>query len=154
MNNMNSISLSRRRHVSSVLLGLKEYLPQKPKKGWISEIRSLLMLSTRQLAERVGVNQSTISHLESAERNGSITLSSLEKLASALHCEVRYVFVPLIPLDEQVDKQGEAVLLKEEKEIEHTMALEDQGTSDRDSIRNVLKKEMFIQKLGSKIWDL
>ena len=112
------------------------------------------MLSTRQLAERVGVNQSTISHLESAERNGSITLSSLEKLASALHCEVRYVFVPLIPLDEQVDKQGEAVLLKEEKEIEHTMALEDQGTSDRDSIRNVLKKEMFIQKLGSKIWDL
>jgi len=149
----NDITSTRRRQISATLVGLRMNIPQMPKKGWISEVRSALMLSTKQLANRLKLTQSTISHLEAAERNGSITLSSLQKLAEAMNCEVAYVFIPIIPLDEQVDMQAEKAISKMEKELHHTMALEDQSIEDKESVRNILKREMLVQNLGSKIWD-
>lgn len=153
--NKNEITSTRRRQLNSNLQKLRSALPKLPKKGWIAEIRSALMLTTTQLARRVNLSQSTISHLESSERDGSITLTSLNKLANAMNCEVVYAFLPTIPLDEQVENQAEKTLLKTEQELNHTMALEDQLSDENKlSIRHILRREMLIQKLGCKIWDV
>lgn len=65
-----------------------------PRQGWIHEIRKALMMTTTQLAERLGVHQTTISRLERSEAESRITLGKLEKAANALDCELRYIIVP------------------------------------------------------------
>ena len=52
------------------------------------------MLSTTQLAHRLGVQQSTVVRLEQSEKRGAVTLNSLRKAAEALGCELVYAFVP------------------------------------------------------------
>jgi DNA-binding Xre family transcriptional regulator len=73
---------------------LSRLIPPRPRDGWIAEIRSLLLMTSSQLARRVGVSQSVISNLQKSEREKTITLKSLEKVANALECELVYVLIP------------------------------------------------------------
>jgi DNA-binding Xre family transcriptional regulator len=59
----------------------------------ISRLRDKAGLTQKQLADLVGTTQSVISRLESTEYSGH-SMSMLEKIASALRCEVRVNFVP------------------------------------------------------------
>jgi hypothetical protein len=47
-----------------------------------------------------------VHQLEQAEIRGSIPLSSLQRAAAALNCEVCYVLVPAEPLDQMVRRQA------------------------------------------------
>ena len=51
-------------------------------------------MSTRQLAERVGVDQSNITRLEEREPSGHITLERLARVAKAMNCRLVYAIVP------------------------------------------------------------
>ena len=55
-----------------------------PQQGWIRAIREALGLSARQLGKRAGLDQSRISRLENAEKNGNLKVSSLRKIAKGL----------------------------------------------------------------------
>ena len=65
-----------------------------PKKGWIKEMRTILLMSSKKLAERVGVAPSGISLFEKREREKTITLESLAKIAEALECDLYYELTP------------------------------------------------------------
>ena len=73
---------------------LKSFVGFLPKQGWIKTIREVLGLSAAQLGKKVGIDQSRISRLESAEKIGSLRLSSLQKIAKGLNMQFVYVFVP------------------------------------------------------------
>src|SRR5262245_24223753 len=85
----------------------------KPHRGWVRAIRETLGMTTRQLADRMGISQPTLVRLEKSEAAGTITLTSLERAAQALGCRVVYALVPLKPLTETVEDR--ALALAEEQ---------------------------------------
>ena len=64
------------------------------RRGFISEIRGALGMSTYQLARRLEISQPAATKLEQRERDGTISLNSLRKAAEALDCNLVYAFVP------------------------------------------------------------
>ncbi len=97
-----------------------------PRSGWIRAIRDALGMSTNELAQRVGLSKGRISQIERAERERSLTLHTLERVAAALDCRVEYVLVPHRPLEDMVWEQARAKATEEIAAVDHTMALEDQ----------------------------
>ena len=69
-----------------------------PVGGWVKAIRTALGMSGRELGERMGVSQSTITDLEASEHRGTIQLDSLRRAADALDCELVYSIIPKTPL--------------------------------------------------------
>src|SRR5882672_10276743 len=67
---------------------------QPPPSGWLKAVRGALGMSARQLAKRVGVQQSTIARLEDRESSGKATLESIAALAKAMGCKLIYAVVP------------------------------------------------------------
>lgn len=97
-----------------------------PRSGWIRAIRDALGMSTRELAKRADLSAARISQIEKAERDRSLTLANLERIADALGCRVEYVLVPHQPLDDIVRQQARKKAAAEVAGVDHTMALEDQ----------------------------
>jgi predicted DNA-binding mobile mystery protein A len=105
-------------------------LSRPPKGGWVRTIRGALGMSTAALARRLGVKPPTVRKFEQAEADGAITLKSLQKLAEALNCEVRYALVPRKPLSEVIHDRAREVAKSNVDPVAHTMALEAQGVSE------------------------
>lgn len=99
----------------------------RPQAGWLRAVRDALGMSTRDMAARLGVTSMAISKLEASERAGTIGLDTLSRAANALGCDVVYALVPRIPLEQQVQRQAEAVARAELRPVATTMALEDQS---------------------------
>lgn len=128
-------------------------IPAMPKKGWISEIRTSLLMTSKQLAKRLGVSQSVVSRLESSEANQTITLNSLNKAASALGCEVKYILVPKTSLNEQLWNQAKKVFAKEDLATRHTMKLEAQEVKENFGLEEDINTAFLLHKKGGKIWN-
>jgi predicted DNA-binding mobile mystery protein A len=119
------------RLVESMLVPWRDAaLPAKPPKGWIRTIREGLGMPAIYLAKRLNVAQSTIKRYEEAEARGAISLKTLQRVADALGCELKYAIVPKIPLPQMIQDQALVVAQDRIKAISHTMALEDQSTSE------------------------
>ncbi len=80
------------------------------------------------LARVMDVEQSTIKRYEESEASGAISLKTLQKVADALGCELKYALVPKIPLDRMIAERAIQVAEERMKSVAHTMALEDQST--------------------------
>ena len=91
-----------RRRLDDRLTGVAAEVGPRPAQGWIRAIRTALGMSTKEMAQRMGVTQSWISQLEHAEADDSIRLDTLRRAAEALGCELHYVFVPAAPLEDAV----------------------------------------------------
>src|SRR6266853_372325 len=65
-----------------------------PRSGWIKAVRGALGMNTRQLAKRVGVEQSNITRLEEREPSGNVSLERLARVAKAMNCRLVYAIVP------------------------------------------------------------
>lgn len=123
-----------------------------PRSGWIRAIRDALGMSARELANRVGLSAQRISQIEQAERDGSLTLANLERVAAALDCSVEYVLVPHQPLDDIVWQRAMEKAAAEVAEVDHTMALEDQrpdAESTRRQIDEVTRRYVDMRGLWS-----
>ncbi len=123
-----------------------------PRSGWIRAIRDALGMSTSDLARRVELTKGRISQIERAERERSLTLATLERVAAALDCRVEYVLVPRQPLETLVWRQARVKAAAEVATVDHTMALEDQrpdaGSLD-ERIDDVARR--YIDKRG--LWS-
>lgn len=104
-------------------------VPPRPSPGWIKAIREALGMTTRQLAERLGVVQSAIVAMEKSEASEGISIQTLRRAAEAMDCELHYVLVPRKPLSRMVDQQAEKKARSEVGASAHTMALESQSTN-------------------------
>lgn len=142
----------RRVQLDSSLRALSTQIQPRPKSGWIAEIRKALVMTSAQLAKKLGIDQSTLSRLEKSEVKNTITLESLHRAANALGCELHYVFIPREPLEKTWLDRAEQKLENEDKRLQHTLALE--GQSDYDSqLRKDVRTVVLAYELGSKIWD-
>ena len=129
-------------------------VPARPPSGWIRAIRSALGMTSRQLAARLGLSQSTLAALEKSEADDRITLRSLRKVADALDCDLEYVLVPRAPLTKRVEKRAEVVAHERVARILHTMRLEDQAPTeqvDQDEVSRVQKK--LLDTNWKQLWE-
>ncbi len=115
-----------RRRLDTRLAGVAAEVGPRPAQGWIRAIRTALGMSTKEMAQRMGVTQSRVSQLEHAEADDSIHLATLRRAAAALGCELHYVFVPSAPLEDAVRQQARAKARTLVGAATHTMRLEDQ----------------------------
>lgn len=67
---------------------------QKPEMGWIKSIRIALGITTKQLAEKMGIAQPNIIAIEERELLRTISLETLDKAARAMNCKLIYAIVP------------------------------------------------------------
>jgi predicted DNA-binding mobile mystery protein A len=112
--------------------------------GWIKTIREALGMTSKDLASRVGVNQSRIIHMEQAEVEGSIKISTMKRIADALEMDFVYAFVPHTSLNGMVREQARLLALKKMERLDHTMRLEMQELSSEE-------KEKALKDLIDKI---
>jgi len=87
-------------------------------------------MSATDLAARMGVEPSTVVRLELSERQRRVQLSTLDRAAQALDCEVVYALVPRRPLVDVVDERARQLAREELSRLDHTMLLEDQRVDD------------------------
>ena len=125
-----------------------------PQEGWIKTIREALGLSTAQLGKKAGLDQSRISRLENAEKDGSLKLSSLQKIAKGLNMKFVYGFVPEQSLEEVVRTQARKIALKRLKKLNATMRLERQELSPEEqqkALNDMIEKILVEQP--KDFWD-
>ena len=91
-----AVEIMHKRYIKGKKRRLK-YIEQEKERVEIAqkiyELRTKASLTQKQLAKRIGTRQSVISRLESAEYTGH-TLNILNRIAEAVHCEVKIDFIP------------------------------------------------------------
>lgn len=129
-----------------------------PRSGWIKAVRGALGMSARQLADRVGVQQSNITRLEEREAAGNITLERLAKTANAMNCKLIYAIVPndrYSDLEAIIDEQARDLAQRLVHRTEHSMRLEQQGADADDVAKDVDRLTIELKsKMDSRIWGV
>ncbi len=120
--------------------------------GWIKTIREALGMTSKDLASKVGVNQSRIIHMEQAEADGNIKISTMKKIADALDMDFVYAIVPRTSLNDMVRDQARLLALKKMERLDHTMRLEMQELSSEEKERAL--KDMIDKILFDELKDL
>ena len=105
----------------------------RPVKGWIRAIRDALGMNMRQFADRLGVSKSRIPRIEQDEITGGLTLKTMNRVADKLDCVFVYGLVPRTSLNDTVRKQASIVTQRRMNRLIHTMRLEDQGLSSKNT---------------------
>ena len=115
-----------------------------PQKGWVRAIRDALGMSARQLAIRLNVNRPRVTRIEQDEKQGRVTLKTMQNVAEALGCEFVYGFVPKTSLEDGVRTQAKRVAVKRMERSNQTMRLEAQELCDAE-------KKIVLDELVSEI---
>src|ERR1700689_4764005 len=79
----------------------------RPSGGLLRAVRQGLGTCTRQMAKAGGVTQAAVVDAERTEAKGDITLTTLQRYAAALGCDLTYALVPKRPLQEVVEERDE-----------------------------------------------
>ena len=136
---------------------LKAYAPlggSQPT-GWINSIRTALGMSLAQLGKRAGMTAQGVRALEQREQMKSVTLQSLEQIASALDMQLIYAIVPKKgTLMQMVDERAEQKAKEIVKRTHTSMALEDQQLKSSKLMGLVMeKKEELKHEMPKFLWD-
>ena len=126
----------------------------RPSRGWIRAIRKTLGMTTRQLAERLGMKQPSLVELENSEAAGNITVKSLERAAEAMGCRVVYTLVPTKPLTETIKERASQLAKQKLAAVEQTMRLENQelhGQASQKEAERRLIEELL--RRPARLWD-
>jgi predicted DNA-binding mobile mystery protein A len=136
-------------------MGLRE--DKSPPAGWVKAIRGALGLNTRQLADLLNVDHSTVQRLEKREAKGTAALESLDKAARAMGCKVIYAIVPNQPyenLDSIVIEKAKQLAADLNRRVGHSMELESQGSEASDTKKQVERLAFDLKsKMDSRLWN-
>ncbi|MCX7056526.1 MAG: mobile mystery protein A [Proteobacteria bacterium] len=135
-------------------LGPWRSLPRsRPTGGWLRAVRNALGMTTRQLAQSVGVSQAAVVNAERTEARGDITLATLRRYAAALGCELSYALVPLRPLQQVVEERADHIARDQVSRVRHSMALENQSTSNEYLEREIAElRAKLLEGKRSRLW--
>lgn len=131
-------------------------LEKRPPSGWLKAIRGALGITTRQLAQIIGVDSSAIVRLESREPHGKVTLEMLDRAAQAMDCKLIYAIVPkeeFGSLADIVRKRSRNAATEILKKVEHSMRLESQGSDSGD--REIEELALSLEgERDPRVWGL
>ena len=88
-------------------------------------------MSVRDLGRGMGTSGQRASKLEHDELTGAIKLSSLERAAAAMNCQLVYALIPNESLEAMVQQQARKRATRIVASTAHSMRLEDQEVEDR-----------------------
>lgn len=110
-------------------------------------------MTTAQLAERMGIQQSGVSLLEKREADGKVTLETIQRAARALNCELVYALVPKQSLEHVVDEQAARAAALLLRHTTHTMALEQQTAGEAETALHQAELATELKnKLDRRLW--
>jgi predicted DNA-binding mobile mystery protein A len=142
-----------RKHLDNALAPYRAAAQPRPPKGWVRAIRDALGMTSRQLAARMGLAQSTVTALEQGEAAETITLKTLRQAAEALDCQLIYALVPRTTLDERVRARARELAEEQLAHVNHTMRLENQALGEgelADELNRLV--ETFLEGRASRLW--
>ncbi len=104
----------------------------RPTRGWLRAVREAIGARQDAIAKRMSVQRQSYARLETTEARGAISLSTLQKAAAAMDCDVVYYLVPRAGVAETYAELARKhdPKFKHLKASEHSMALEDQAVGD------------------------
>jgi len=123
--------------------------------GWIQSTRLALGMSLRQLAQRIGVSVSALTHFEKREQTEAISIATLKKAALALDMELVYYFKPKGgTIQHSIMMQAQLKADEIMSQSNQAMKLEDQETSNHSQKVEVdrLAKDIA-HKMPVNLWD-
>jgi len=125
-----------------------------PPNGWLRMVRNALGMSGTQLANRLGVTKARISKAEQGELTGSVTLKTMQNMASAMNCRFVYAVVPENEIEEIIKKRAVDKAREQIKSASTQMALEAQALNDKQLAFAVDElASAIIEKMPSDLWN-
>jgi predicted DNA-binding mobile mystery protein A len=128
---------------------------ENPPNGWIYSIRMALGMSMRQLGKLAEITPQGVKDIETREKNGNITLASLDQIGKKLNMKLVYGFVPLDgSLQKMIDKRVNDIATKIVARTANTMKLEDQAVSEAMLKKSIKAKAQEIKQKNLKtLWE-
>ena len=145
---MNDLALSQVEKRLAFLRKSKEHASIST--GWIRLIREAMGMTLKDLAKRADLSVPTVSQSEKREIEGKVTLTTLNKLADALECELVYSLVPKKTIKKTIEDSARKKAAECLDEAGLHMKIEAQGVTGGMSER----VERLVKKLIEKgdVW--
>ena len=126
-----------------------------PPIGWIKAIRNGIGMSMEQLGKKLSITKQGVMDIEKREKEGAITIKSMQEIAKALDMQFVYGFVPDAgSLDQMIEMRAVEMAIKIVQRTSNTMKLEDQANS-KERIEKAIKERAteIINKTPKILWD-
>ena len=126
-----------------------------PPIGWIKAIRNGIGMSMEQLGKKLSITKQGVMDIEKREKEGAITIKSMQEIAKALDMQFVYGFVPDAgSLDHMIEMRALEMATKIVQRTSTTMKLENQVNS-KDRIEKAIKERAaeIINKTPKILWD-
>ena len=126
-----------------------------PTIGWINAIRSSIGMSMEQLGKKLSITKQAVMDIEKREKEGAITVKSMQEIAKALDMKFVYGFVPNDGnLELMIEKRSIEIARKIVQRTSTTMKLEDQSNS-KERLEKAIQERAaeIINKTPKILWD-
>jgi len=126
-----------------------------PPIGWIKAIRNGIGMSMEQLGKKLSITKQGVMDIEKREKEGAITIKSLQEIAKAMDMKLVYGFVPNEgDLEQMIETRGIEMATKIVERTSNTMKLEDQANS-KERIEKAIKERAseIINNTPKILWD-
>ena len=126
-----------------------------PPIGWIKAIRNGIGMSMEQLGKKLSITKQGVMDIEKREKEGAITIKSMQEIAKAIDMQFVYGFVPNAgSLEQMMDMRALEMATKIVERSSNTMKLEDQANS-KERIEKAIKERAteIINKTPKILWD-
>jgi predicted DNA-binding mobile mystery protein A len=126
-----------------------------PPIGWVKAIRNGIGMSMEQLGKKLSISKQAVLDIEKREKEGAVTLKSMQELANAMDMKFVYGFIPNAgSLDQMIEKRALEIAKKIVQRTSNTMTLEDQANS-KERIEKAIKERAaeIINKTPKILWD-
>ena len=135
------------------LAGMKHVII--PPIGWIKAIRNGIGMSMEQLGKKLSITKQGVMDIEKREKEGAITIKSMQEIAKAIDMQFVYGFVPDAgSLDQMIEMRALEIAKTIVQRTSTTMKLEDQVNS-KERIEKAIKERAaeIINKTPKILWD-
>jgi predicted DNA-binding mobile mystery protein A len=126
-----------------------------PPIGWIKAIRNGIGMSMEQLGKKLSITKQGVMDIEKREKEGAITIKSMQEIAKAMDMKLVYGFVPNEgDLEQMIEARAIEMATKIVERTSNTMKLEDQANS-KERIEKAIKERAaeIINNTPKILWD-
>jgi predicted DNA-binding mobile mystery protein A len=126
-----------------------------PPIGWIKALRNGIGMSMEQLGNKLSITKQGVMDIEKREKEGAITINSMQEIAKAMDTQFVYGFVPKAgSLEQMIEYRALEIATKIVERTSTSMKLEDQANS-KERIENAIKERAseIINRTPKILWD-